>query len=99
MAHLRVSAALRGENPDAVRVMMASRLYQELLQLMKRHGYARADSQTAFEFAEVVTKPGLNSSVKEFARLYAEARFGGTAGDIPRLQQLLGAIRTELRAR
>jgi len=97
--HLRASAALRGEKPDAVRVMMASRLYQELLQLMKGHGYARADSQTAFEFAEVVTKPGLNSSVKEFARLYAEARFGGTAGDIPRLQQLLGAIRTELRAR
>jgi Domain of unknown function (DUF4129) len=78
---------------------MASRLYQELLQLMKRHGYARSDTQTAFEFADAVTRPSLNISVKEFARLYAEARFGGVTGDIPRLQQLLGAIRAELRTR
>jgi hypothetical protein len=74
-------------------------LYQELLRLMRRHGYTRLDTQTAFEFAEAVKKPGLNTSVKEFARLYAEARFGSEAGDIPRLQQLLGVIRSELRAR
>ena len=97
--HLRVWLALRGKKSDLVRGMMASRLYQELLQLMKRHGYSRPESQTAFEFAEVVTEPGLNSSVKEFARLYAEARFGGTTRDIPRMQQLLAAVRTELRAR
>jgi hypothetical protein len=96
---VRISLAFRGKRADAVRVMMASRLYQEMVQLMRRHGYTRADTQTAFEFAEAVKKPGLDASVKEFARLYAEARFGGTTGDIPRLQQLLGTIRTELRAR
>ena len=96
---LSVSLALRGKKSEAVRVVMASRLYRELLQLMKRHGYSRSDSQTAFEFAEVVTKAGLHSSVKDFARVYAEARFGGTTGDIPRLQQLLATIRSELRTR
>jgi transglutaminase-like putative cysteine protease len=96
---VRISLAFRGKRADAVRVMMASRLYQEMVQLMRRHGYRRVDTQTAFEFAEAVKKPGLDASVKEFARLYAEARFGGTTGDIPRLQQLLGTIRTELRAR
>jgi transglutaminase-like putative cysteine protease len=96
---LRISLELRGKQADAVRTIMASRLYQELLQLMKRHGYARSHAQTAFEFADALTRPSLNTSVKEFVRLYAEARFGGVAGDIPRLQQLLGAIRAELRAR
>ncbi len=96
---LRISLASRGQKSDAVRVMMASRLYQELLRLMRRHGYTRLDTQTAFEFAEAVQKPGLNTSVREFARLYAEARFGSEAGDIPRLQQLLGVIRSELRVR
>jgi transglutaminase-like putative cysteine protease len=97
--HIRVSLAVRGKKSDAARIMMASRLYQELLQLMRRHGYSRPDSQTAFEFADVVSKPGLKQSIKEFTRVYAEARFGGTTGNIPRLQQLLGAIRTELRVR
>jgi len=82
-----------------VRVMMASRLYQELVRLMRRHGYIRLDTQTAFEFADAVKKPGLAKTVKEFARAYSAARFGNETGDIPRLQQLLGAIRAELRAR
>lgn len=96
---LRTSLASQGKRSDAVRVMMASRLYQELGRLMRRHGYARLDTQTAFEFADAVKKPGLDTTVKEFARVYAAARFGNEAGNIPRLQQLLGAIRGELRAR
>jgi transglutaminase-like putative cysteine protease len=96
---IRISLQLRRKQAEVVRTIMASRLYQELLQLMKRHGYARIESQTAFEFASAVTRPSLNASVKEFARLYAEARFSGTTGDIPRLQQLLGSIRAELRSR
>jgi protein-glutamine gamma-glutamyltransferase len=96
---LRISLAFRGKKSDAVRLMMASRLYQELLRLMRRHGYTRLETQTAFEFADSVSKPGLAATVKEFARLYARARFGSAAGDIPRLEQLLGVIRSELRSR
>jgi Domain of unknown function (DUF4129) len=96
---LRISLAVRGKKSDAVRLMTASRLYQELLRLMRRHGYTRLDTQTAFEFADSVQKPGLAATVKEFARLYARARFGSAAGDIPRLEQLLGVIRSDLRSR
>jgi len=96
---LKISLAFRGQKSDAVRLMMASRLYQELLRLMRRHGYTRLDTQTAFEFADSVRKPGLAATVKEFVRLYARARFGSAAGDIPRLEQLLGVIRAELRSR
>jgi protein-glutamine gamma-glutamyltransferase len=99
LARLRISLQGKGKNAGTIRIIMASRLYQEMLQLMKRHGYSRSDAQTAFEFADAVDRPGLSTSVKEFTRLYAEARFGGAAGDIPRLQQLLGAIRAELRTR
>lgn len=99
-ARLRISLQAKGKNAGAMRIVMASRLYQEMLQVMKRHGYARSEAQTAFEFAETVKKPDLRNSVKEFTRLYSEARFGGAAaGDIPHLQRLLGAIRAELRAR
>lgn len=96
---VRISLAFRGKRTDVARVMMATRLYKEMWQLMRRHGYTRHDTQTAFEFAEAVKEPGLDATVKEFARLYAEARFGGATAEIPRLQQLLGTIRTELRAR
>jgi len=94
-----VSVASRGKGADAMRAMMASRMYQELMQVMKRHGYTRPETQTAFEFADAVKPPSLKASLKEFTRLYSEARFGGTTVDIPRLQQLLGTIRAELRAR
>jgi transglutaminase-like putative cysteine protease len=96
---LKISLAFRARKSDAVRLMMASRLYQELLRLMRRHGYTRLDAQTAFEFADSVRKPGLAAAVKEFVRLYARARFGSAGGDIPRLEQLLGVIRAELRSR
>jgi transglutaminase-like putative cysteine protease len=96
---LRMFFELRGKSSGAARMLMASRLYREMLQLMGRHGYQRAETQTAFEFAEVVKKPGLSPYVREFAAVYAEARFGGPNGDLSRLQQLLGNIRKELRAR
>ena len=94
---LRISLQLRGKNVDAVRTLMASQLYEEMLQLMGRHGYQRAEAQTAFEFAAGVRKPSLIAPVKEFTQIYSEARFGGAKGDLSRLERLLGTIRTELR--
>jgi hypothetical protein len=74
-------------------------MYVEMLNLMGRHGYARTETQTPFEFAAAVKRPELSPMVQEFTRLYSVARFGGAACDIPRLQELLGTIRGELRAR
>jgi len=99
LERLFVSLQLRGNNATAARTAIASRLYQEMLQVMARYGYRRVETQTAFEFAAAVQKPGLHQVVGEFADLYAEARFGGAVSDLARLEQLLGTIRTELRAR
>ena len=96
---LRVAVLLRGKNAGAASSQIASRMYAEMLRLMGRHGYARTETQTPFEFAASVKKPVLSPMVEEFTELYSVARFGGAACDITRLQQLLGTIRGELRAR
>jgi len=96
---LQVAVLLRGKNAGAASSQIASRMYAEMLRLMGRHGYARTETQTPFEFAASVKKPVLSPMVEEFTELYSVARFGGAACDITRLQQLLGTIRGELRAR
>jgi len=96
---LQVAVLLRGKNAGAASSQIASRMYAEMLRLMGRHGYARTETETPFEFAASVKKPVLSPMVEEFTELYSVARFGGAACDITRLQQLLGTIRGELRAR
>ena len=95
---LQMALVLRSKNAGASS-QIASRLYVEMLHLMGRHGYSRAETQTPFEFAAAVKKPVLSPMVREFTQLYTVARFGGAACDITRLQKLLGTIRGELRAR
>ena len=99
LGQLRMTLTLRGKNAGAASSQMASRLYAELLQLLGRHGYARGETQTPFEFAAAVQRPGLNSLVQEFTLLYSAARFGGAICDTSRLQQLLATIRAELKMR
>jgi transglutaminase-like putative cysteine protease len=98
-SQLKIALALRGKNASAASSQIASRLYSDMLRLMVRHGYARSEAQTPFEFAAAVKKPGLDSLVQEFTRHYAAARFGGATCNTSRLQQLLGTIRAELRSR
>src|SRR6201981_857966 len=95
---LQIALLLRSKSGGAASSQIASRMYAEMLHLMGRHGYARAETQTPFEFAAAVAKPALSPMVQEFTHLYSVARFGRAACDIPRLQQLLGTIRTELRS-
>ncbi len=99
LRQLRMAFVLRGKNVSAASSQIASRMYSELLHLMGRHGYTRNETQTPFEFAAAVKKPALSRMVEEFTLLYAAARFGNAKCDVPRLQQLLGTIRAELRTR
>jgi protein-glutamine gamma-glutamyltransferase len=95
----RIEMALpQGRNAGA-NAQIASRMYAEMLQVMSRHGYSRNETQTPFEFAADVKAPSLSSLVEEFTLLYASARFGGLTCDVARLQELLGTIRADLRAR
>jgi transglutaminase-like putative cysteine protease len=96
---LQIALVLRGRNAGAASSQIASRMYVEMLQLMGRHGYARTETQTPFEFAAAVNKPVLRPMVQEFTQLYSIARFGGAVCDLTRLQELLVTIRGELRTR
>jgi transglutaminase-like putative cysteine protease len=99
LRQMRMLLLLRGKNAGAASSQIASRMYAELLRLMGRHGYTRTETQTPFEFAAAVNKPALSPMVQEFTRIYAASRYGGVACDTPRLQQLLGSIRSQLRTR
>jgi transglutaminase-like putative cysteine protease len=96
---LQIALVLRSKNAGAASSQIASRMYAEMLHLMGRHGYARTETQTPFEFAAAVNKPVLSPMVQEFTQLYSLARFGGAVCDITRLQELLVTIRGELRTR
>src|SRR5882757_4644207 len=86
---MRQATALRN-NPQ-----LASRLYAEMLRVLEKRGYARAETQTPGEFAATLSlQPSLRSAVSEFTSLYAEARFGGAICDAFRLRALLEQIRS-----
>jgi protein-glutamine gamma-glutamyltransferase len=74
---------------------LASRLYAELLHLLEKRGLRRSESQTPLEFADTRSmQPELAPAVREFTRLYAQARFGEVPCDAPRLRDLLAQIRS-----
>jgi len=79
---------------------LASRLYAELLRLLEKRGFARAEAQTAGEFAaSFALQPGLALAVREFTDLYVQARFGGAPCDAFRLRALLEEVRSAPRPR
>jgi transglutaminase-like putative cysteine protease len=86
--------------PDSTRAnpQVASRLYDELLRVLERRGFARRASQTPLEFASTVRTPALAPAVHEFTEVYAHSRFGGIPCDVPRLHGLLEQIRSALRS-
>ncbi len=92
-----LTLALQMRQPKTLRnnPQLASRLYAEMLRVLEKRGYARAETQTPGEFAATLSlQPSLRSAVSEFTSLYAEARFGGAICDAFRLRALLEQIRS-----
>ncbi len=83
------SPELARSNPQ-----LASRLYEELLYLLARRGFARQPTQTPLEFAAAVSQPRLAPAIHEFTQHYTQARFGGAPCDTTRLRALLEQIRS-----
>jgi protein-glutamine gamma-glutamyltransferase len=88
---------LHGPEGSGANPQLASRLYEELLRVLGRRGFARRDSQTPLEFAGAVGEPSLAGAVREFTVIYTQARFGGAACDTLRLRGLLEQIRAARR--
>jgi hypothetical protein len=94
---LWLSLSLQMRRPAAQRdnPQLASRLYADMLRVLEKHGYKRAETQTPGEFAATLApQPSLGSAVAEFTSLYSAARFGGAACDAFRLRALLEQIRS-----
>jgi hypothetical protein len=92
-----LSLALQMRQPTGLRnnPQLASRLYAEMLRVLEKRGYTRAETQTPGEFAATLfVQPGLSSVVGEFTSLYTQARFGGALCDALRLRALLEQIRS-----
>ncbi len=97
---LTLSLQLRRAPSGQSNPLLASRLYAELLRLLEKRGYARRTTQTPLEFASSSgLQPELGPAVREFTRLYTEARFGDRPCDALRLRSLLHQIRSAPRHR
>jgi transglutaminase-like putative cysteine protease len=93
----RLYFQLRAPESERSNPQLASRLYSELLRLLRKRGFLRRETQTPLEFASAIAEPGLASPIQEFTLIYARSRFGGAPCDTARLRLLLGQIRGELR--
>jgi protein-glutamine gamma-glutamyltransferase len=92
---LSLSLQIRDAPASRNNPQLASRLYVELLHLLEKRGFTRAETVTPLEFASSPTlEPELIPAVREFTSLYAQARFGEASCDVPRLRTLLAQIRT-----
>jgi hypothetical protein len=96
---LRLYWQLRAPDSGQANPQLASRLYDELMRLLERRGFARRASQTPLEFAGAVGEPHLAPVVQEFTQIYARARFGDAPCDSNRLRGLLEQIRSSVRPR
>jgi protein-glutamine gamma-glutamyltransferase len=71
----------------------ATLVYERLLHILRKKGVQRAVSQTPKELAHQIAVTPLGSPVREFTELYTLLRFGRLPVSVPRLRQLLDAIR------
>jgi len=95
---LRFFFQLRRKPSAENSAQLASRLYMEMLRILKSAGFSREETQTPNEFAAGLKATGLARVVQEFTQLYSAARFGSAFCDISKLQQLLGQIRSAVRS-
>jgi transglutaminase-like putative cysteine protease len=96
---LWLSWQLRSPEQARSNPQIASRLYNELLYLLARRGFARQPTQTPFEFAAAMSQPRLAPAVREFTQHYTQARYGGAPCDTIRLRELLDQIRSSFASR
>ena len=94
----RLFFQLRGKPSARNNPQLASRLYMEMLRVLKKAGFRREETQTPSEFAAGLKEMRLANAVQEFTQLYSAARFGSSSCDTIRLQELLGQIRLAIRS-
>ena len=91
--------SLRARRGGHLTAPLAALEYKEMLRLLERRGWKKADSQTPLEFAAALAAPDLAGPVARLTELYQSARFGNHPARIDQMSSLLRLIRDSLRAR
>ncbi|HXW54749.1 MAG TPA: DUF3488 and transglutaminase-like domain-containing protein [Candidatus Cybelea sp.] len=83
--------SLRAGNQGNLNASLAAFEYREMLRLLERRGWRKAESQTPLEFAASIAEAEIAGPVARLTELYQSARFGHRA---ERLEQVSGALRS-----
>jgi hypothetical protein len=89
------AASLRKDPAAALQI--ASLQYGEMLRILARRGFQKADAMTPLEFAASIPEPNLSVRVDQLTRLYQSSRFGSAPVDSSAATMLLREIRLSLK--
>ncbi|MFZ0820083.1 MAG: DUF3488 and transglutaminase-like domain-containing protein [Candidatus Acidiferrales bacterium] len=87
---------LRSPSTGVLSAERASQHYSEMLRLLERRGFPKAEGATALEFATSIPQLELAAPVVRLTDLYQSARFGDAAIEPRRSVELLREIRRKL---
>lgn len=72
--------------------------YREMLRLLEKRGWKKAESQTPLEFAATIAEPQLAGPVAQVTELYQSARFGAHPAATDQISAVLRSLRELLRS-
>jgi protein-glutamine gamma-glutamyltransferase len=73
--------------------------YREMLRLLEKRGWKKAESQTPLEFAATIPEMEIAAPVAELTQLYQSVRFGEHPAPVEQVSAALRSIRESLRSR
>jgi hypothetical protein len=91
--------SLRARRAGNLTASLAALEYREMLRLLEKRGWKKAESQTPLEFAAAIPSSEISAPVAQLTELYQSARFGEHAAPIEQMSSLLRSIRDILRSR
>jgi protein-glutamine gamma-glutamyltransferase len=91
--------SLRAGHTGDLSAPLAAFEYREMLRLLEKRGWKKAESQTALEFAASIPETEFAAPVTELTELYQSARFGAHAARVEQISAVLRSIREMLRSR
>jgi transglutaminase-like putative cysteine protease len=96
--YLMARWSLRARSTGNVTASLATLEYREMLRLLEKRGWKKAESQTPLEFAAAIPAAEIAGPVAQLTALYQSARFGDRPGPAQQMSALLSAIRELTRA-
>jgi hypothetical protein len=91
--------SLRARRAGNLTASLAALEYREMLRLLEKRGWKKAESQTPLEFAAAIPSSEISAPVAQLTELYQSARFGEHAAPIEQMSSLLRSIRDTLRSK